>query len=203
MSFGYRTDDATSPNAPAKAADSSQAHAEFTARMIEEGASPEAAERAAAGHFEFEATRLRPGQLLSGWTAQRWQTVNFVMLGCFLAVLLSVVLTAPAFHPQESPAEGKLWSVVFVATFFPILVLMIVSRFTGVAKTGKELRQGYTTLRWLGTDTTEVRDSRGNVIPRGDKRLSTSARHMHAFIIVGSACAIVSPAIWIVRLAIH
>ena len=171
--------------------------------MIDEGASPEAAPQAAAAHFEFEAKRMPPGELLPGWTAQRWQALNFVMLGCFLAVLISVLFTAPAFHPTESETQGKLWGILFLATFFPVLLLMAGSGFAVNAKSGKEIRNGYTTLRWLTLSTTEVRDSRGEIIAAGDRRLTSSAKYMRAFILIGSACAGLSPAIWILRLVIR
>ena len=121
----------------------------------------------------------------------------------FLAELIGVVLTAPAFHPTEPNAHPTLWGILFFATFLPIIVLMVGSRLACTAKAGKEFRQGYTTLRWLTTDPAEVRDSRGRVIPRGDRRLTSSARYMHTFILIGAACAILSPAIWALRLAIQ
>jgi len=127
----------------------------------------------------------------------------FVMLGCFFAVLISVCFTAPAFHPGEPATEGKLSGVLVLATLLLIIVLMVSSRFAGVAKADKEMRLGYTTLRWLGGNSIEVRDSRGKVIPLGDKRLTTSAKNKHALILIGSACAVLSLAIWIFRLAIQ
>jgi hypothetical protein len=176
---------------------------QFIARTISEGASPEAAKMAADGHFEFEAKRLPPGKLLQGWTARRWQQVMFIMLGGFLAVLISVLFTAPAFHPTESETQANLWVTLFAATFFPILVLMFGSAFAMLAREAKEIRNDYTTLRWLGRTPTQVLDSHGNPIRPGDKRLNASAKYMHAFIFIGSACAVVSPIIWILRLVIR
>jgi hypothetical protein len=164
---------------------------------------PEDATEDATPADEQPGSRMPVGELLPGWTAQRWQAFNSVMLGCFLAVLLSVVFTAPAFHPTASEAQGKLWTVLFLATFFPVLLLMAVSRFAVDAKTGKEMRNGYTTLRWLAVSTLEVRDSRGLPIAPGDRRLTSSAKYMHAFILIGSACAVLSPAIWVLRLVIQ
>jgi hypothetical protein len=177
--------------------------AQFIARMVDEGGSPEAAAQAAAAHFEFEEKRMPPGKLLPGWTAQRWQATNFFTLGCFLAVLISVLFTAPAFHPTESATQGRLWGILFLATFLPIVLLMVGSGVAVRAKAGKELRNGYTTLRWLSENTTEVRDARGMTIPPGDRRLTSSAKYMRAFILIGSACAVLSPAIWMLRLVIR
>jgi hypothetical protein len=176
---------------------------QFIQRMIDEGASPEAAKLAAAGHLEPEPKRLRPGELLPGWTARRWQQLMFVMLGAFLAVLISVLFTAPAFHPKEPETQTQLWSTLFLATFFPVLLLMFGCAMAMLVKEVKELRTGYTTLRWLGQNPTEVRDSHGNMIPLGDKRLTGSTKYMHAFILIGSACACVSPLIWILRLVLQ
>ena len=204
MSPEHGSDDATpTTNAAGRVGGRSETSDQFIERMIDEGASPEAARQAAAGHFEFDMDRVQPGELLPGWTAQRWQATTFVMLGCFLAVLISVFFTAPAFHPTEPAAESRLWGPLFLATFFPILVLMFGSQFAMTAKAGKESSNGYTTLRWLTRSPIEIRDSRGRLIPPGDKRLTRSAKSMHAFIMIGSACAVLSPLIWILRLVVQ
>jgi hypothetical protein len=201
MSPKYGNDDAAPPaNAAGQVGGRSETSDQFIERMIDEGASPEAAKQAAAGHFELDMYRVQPGELLPGWTAQRWQAATFVMLGCFLAVLISVFFTAPAFHPTEPATEARLWAPIFLATFFPIIVLMFSSGIAGVAKAGKESSNGYTTLRWLTRSPIEIRDSRGRLILPGDKRLTSSAKYMHAFIMIGSACAVISPLLWILRL---
>lgn len=99
--------------------------------------------------------------------------------------------------------QGKLWGILFLATFLPIVLLMVGSGVAVGAKAGKETRSGYATLRWLKEHTTEVRDSHGKTIPPGDRRLTSSAQYMRAFILIGSACAVLSPAIWILRLVIR
>jgi hypothetical protein len=203
MDAKYGNDDAgLSPNAASLGGALDETHDEFVKRMIGEGASPEAAIQAAAGHFQFDKKPLRPGQLLPGWTARRWQEIAFVLLGCFLAELVGVLITAPAFHPDESASEVKLLGPLFLATFLPIIVLMVCSQYAVGIKSAKEQFNGYTTLRWLTANPVEVRDSRGGVIPSGDKRLASSARYMHAFSLVGAACVVVSPLIWILRLVI-
>jgi hypothetical protein len=176
---------------------------QFVDRMIDEGASPEAAKQAAAAHFEFEATRSPRGEFLPGWTARRWQETMFVGLGGFLAVLISVLFTAPAFHPTEPESQAKLWGTLFLITFFPFLALMVGSGMAMLAKEVKEMRNGYTTLRWVSPNQIEIRDSHGKPITSGDKRLTSSAKYMHAFLLIGSACAVLSPVIWIVRLVIQ
>lgn len=191
-----------SPNAARLGGVRDETHDQFVKRMIDEGASPEAAIQAAAGHFQFDKKPLRPGQLLPGWTARRWQEIAFVLLGCFLAELVGVLITAPAFHPDESATGMKLFGPLFLATFLPIVVLMVGSQYAVGSKSAKEQLNGYTTLRWLTANSAQVRDSRGAVIPPGDKRLASSARYMHAFSLVGAACVVVSPVIWIVRLVI-
>jgi hypothetical protein len=204
MDTDYSSDDATSPtNAAREVAARNETSDQFIDRMIREGASPQAAEQAAVAHSEFEEKQLLPGELLPGWTARRWQEMTFVMLGCFLAELIGVVLTAPAFHPTETNTHGMLWGVLFLATSLPIMLLMVGARMAMTAKMVREIRHGYTTLRWLAGNPTEVRDSRGRVIPPDDKRLTSSAKYMHSLILIGSVCAVVSPAIWILRLVIH
>ena len=204
MSLDRGGDDATSvTDAAGRLGAQREAPDQFIERMISEGASPEAAALAAEGHFEFTAKRLGPGELLPGWTARRWQQVMFIMLGGFLAVVISGLLTAPAFHPTESETQANLWVTLFAATFFPILVLMFGSAFALLAKEAKEIRNDYTTLRWLSRTPTQVLDSHGNPILPGDKRLTESAKYVHAFIFIGSACAVVSPIIWILRLVIR
>jgi hypothetical protein len=203
MDAQYGNDDAgLQPNRASLGGAHDETHDEFETRMIDEGASPEAAMQAAAGHFQFDKKPLPPGQLLPGWTARRWQEIAFVLLGCFLAELVGVILVAPAFHPNEPASEVKLLGPLFLATFLPIIVLMVGSQYAVGIKSAKEQRDRYTTLRWLTANPVEVRDSRGGVIPPGDKRLASSARYMHAFSVVGAACVVVSPLIWIVRLVI-
>jgi hypothetical protein len=176
---------------------------QFVRHMMDEGASPDAARQAAVGFFKLESERVPQGQLLPGWPALRWQQAMFVMLGAFLAVLVSVLFTAPAFHPTESASESQLWVTLFLVTFFPVLLLMFVFGLAMFVKVTREIRGGYTTLRWLTENPAEVRDMHGGVIPAGDKRLTSSARYMHSFILVGSACAIVSPAVWLLRVVIN
>lgn len=180
-----------------------EAFDEFVARMVDEGASPSAAQAAAHAHSTLEAHRMRPGTLLPGPTARWWQHAMFVMLGFFLAVLISVVFTAPAFHPTETDAQARNWSVLFLVTLFPVLALFIASGTGMYVKAIREGKKGYTTLRGLDAGQLEIRDARGNAIPPGDKRLSASAKFMHAFGVIGSACAVISPLIWVVRLMIQ
>ena len=130
-------------------------------------------------------------------------TIRFIMLGGFLAVLISALFTAPAFHPNESRSQAHLWITLFSATFFPTLVLMFGSGFAMLAKESKEIRNDYTTLRWLGRSPTKILDSYGNPIHPGDKRLTSSGKYVHPFIFIGSACAVVSPVIWILRVVIR
>jgi hypothetical protein len=61
--------------APAENAD------EFMARVLDEGASNEAAKQATAARVALSTTRMPPGRLLPGPTARWWQHAVFVMLG--------------------------------------------------------------------------------------------------------------------------
>jgi hypothetical protein len=176
---------------------------DFVSRMIDKGASPDNARIAAAAHFSDEALRVGPGALLPGPSARRWQEVMFASLGGFLAVLVSVLFTAPAFHPSESADQSKGWSVIFFATFFPCLAAMFASSIAMALKSSKEIRSGYTTLRWLDPDIAEVRDSRGRPIPADDKRLLKSAKNIHTFGVIGTACVVLSPVFWILSLIIR
>jgi hypothetical protein len=188
--------------AESSSSEAGESRDQFVARMIAEGVSSDAAEQAAVGFVEHEGARIPPGHLLRGWSAQRWESAMFILLGCFLAELVGVVLTAPAFHPTESQTGGAHWGVVFLATFLPIIVLMTFCRIATVVKAARESLNGYTTLRWNSRSGAKVRDSHGEVIPLDDRRLKASAKRIRIVALVGSACVIISPTIWILRLLV-
>lgn len=138
------------------------------------------------------AAQLPVGQLVPGPTVWFWQRVMIVSFGAFLTALASVPFTAPAFQPSESTAEVKVWGVVFVSTFFPILVIGFGAYWAMGRTLLREIAQGYTTDRSTLTHF-EVRDRRGQVIPPGDRRLSVARRMVATFIILGTACSAAAP----------
>lgn len=145
------------------------------------------------------AAQLPVGQLVPGSTVWFWQRVVIVSFGAFLSVLAAVPFTAPAFHSSESNAEAKAWGIVFVSTFFPILVIGF-GAYWAMRKTSlREIAQGYTTDRSTLAHV-EVRDRRGQVIPPGDRRLSVARRTVATFLILGTACSAVAPLLWLARL---
>lgn len=145
--------------------------------------------------------RLPVGQLVPGPTTWFWQHALIAVLGAFLAVLASVPVTAPAFHPEETAAAGRTWGVVFLLTFFPVLLAGCAAVWAMINTARREVAQGYTTDRSTAANI-EVRDRRGQVIPPGDRRLSRARRRVTAFIAFGSVCSATAPLLWLVRLLV-
>lgn len=138
--------------------------------------------------------------MLPGHTARWWQQAMLLAVGLTFALIAGVFLTAPAFHAHESHAEAGLAIAILLALII-VPPFAYVARYRAQLKYRKERQAGYSTIR--SARNVEIRDSQGNVIPTGDKRLTASTNIWRALALMGTACAILAPLIWVIRVFVR